>query len=49
MMYIVEIPSCGIIFLPSFTEIGTRVQAVLRICLRDFSVCNVGITDGTQL
>jgi hypothetical protein len=29
-MYTDEMPSCGFIFLPSFTKIATGIQAILR-------------------
>jgi hypothetical protein len=45
-MYAVEMPSCGMIYLPSFMKIGTGVQEILRVCLRNVRNCNVGITHG---
>jgi hypothetical protein len=45
-IYTVEVASCGMIYVPSFMEIGTVVQAILRFCLRNCRGCNVGITDG---
>jgi hypothetical protein len=48
-MYAVEIPSCGMIFLPIFMRIGKDVQAVLRFFPRNLSGCNVGITTGKEL
>jgi hypothetical protein len=38
--------SCGMIYVPSFMKISTGVQAILRICHRNFIGSNVGITDG---
>jgi hypothetical protein len=34
MKYAVEIASCGMIYLKRFMNIGTRVQAILRFCLK---------------
>jgi hypothetical protein len=48
-MYAVEIPSCGIIFLPNFMKIGTGVQAILRIFLSNLKDCNVDNTDSRDL
>jgi hypothetical protein len=36
----------GMIYLPSFMKLGTRVQAILRFCLRNTRGCDVGITGG---
>jgi hypothetical protein len=44
-MYAVEMASYGMIYLPSFMNIGTDVQAILRFCLKYLRGCNVGITD----
>jgi hypothetical protein len=30
-------------------KIGTGFQAILRFCLSNMNVCNVGITDGKEL
>jgi hypothetical protein len=49
MMYTVGMPSCGMIFSPSFMKIGTGVQAVLRFCLRNLKGCNVGISDVEEI
>jgi hypothetical protein len=49
MMYADEMPSCAMIFLPGFMNIGTDVQAISRLCLRNSRECNIGITDGTDL
>jgi hypothetical protein len=50
-MYAVEMASCGMIYtyLPSFMKIGTRIQVILRFCLRNLRGCNVGISDGRDL
>jgi hypothetical protein len=45
MKHIVEIVSCGIIHIPSFMKFGTGVQAILRFCISNLRVHNVGITD----
>jgi hypothetical protein len=49
MMHVVEMPSCGLIVLPSFIKIGADVKAVLRFCLNSLNFCNVGITDEKEL
>jgi hypothetical protein len=49
MTYAVGMASCGMIYVPSFMKIGTGVQAVLKLCLRNLRGCNVGITDGRDL
>jgi hypothetical protein len=46
MKYAVGMASCGIIYVPTLMGIGTGIQAILRICLRNLRGCNVGITDG---
>jgi hypothetical protein len=48
-MYVVEMASCGSIYLPSFMKIGSGVQAILRFCFRNLRCFNVGITDGRDL
>jgi hypothetical protein len=49
MIYTVEMPSCGMAFLPTFMKTGTGVHAILRFCLRNLNGCNVGITEGEEL
>jgi hypothetical protein len=49
MSYAVEMPSFVMIFLLSFTTIGTDIQAILRCCLSNLNGCNVGIIDGKEL
>jgi hypothetical protein len=49
MMYAFKMPSCDMIFLPSFMTIGTGVQAMLRFFLSNLNGCIVGITDGMEL
>jgi hypothetical protein len=44
-MCAVEFPSCGMVYIPSFVEIGRGVQ----FCLINLRGCNVGITDGRDL
>jgi hypothetical protein len=44
-----EMASCGIIHVPSEMKIGAAIQAILRYCLRNVRVCNIGITDGRDL
>jgi hypothetical protein len=48
-MYVVEMASCGMIYLPSFMKIGRGVQTILRVCLSDVRLCDVSITDGRDL
>jgi hypothetical protein len=49
MVYAVEMPSCRMIFLPSFTKIGTGVQATLQFCLRNLRGSNTGTAEGRNL
>jgi hypothetical protein len=49
MVYAIEMASYGMIYRPVFMKIGTDVQAILRFSLRNFSGCNVGTTEGTDL
>jgi hypothetical protein len=48
-MYAIEMPSCGMIFLQSFTKIGTGIQAILRFCFSNLNGYNIGIIDGKEL
>jgi hypothetical protein len=48
-MYAVEMGSSGMIYIRSFIMIGTGIQAILRFCLSNVNVCNVGITDQWDL
>jgi hypothetical protein len=41
----VEVGSGGMIHTRSIMKIGKGVEGILRFCLRDLKVCNVGITD----
>jgi hypothetical protein len=45
MEYALEMASCGMIYIPSFTKICTGVQAILGVCHSNLNGCNVGITD----
>jgi hypothetical protein len=38
--------SYGMTYIPSFMKIGTGVQAILRLFLRNLRGCNIGITEG---
>jgi hypothetical protein len=49
MKYTVEMASCGMMWIPSFTKIGRGIQAILRVCSRNLRSCNVGIIDGRDL
>jgi hypothetical protein len=46
MKYAIKMASCGILYIPSSLKIGTGVQAILRLCLRNLRGCNVDITNG---
>jgi hypothetical protein len=35
MMYVIEMPSCGMILLPSFVENSLGVQAILKFGFRN--------------
>jgi hypothetical protein len=35
-MYAIEISSGGMIYIPSFMQIGTGVQTIIRLCLLKF-------------
>jgi hypothetical protein len=45
-MYTIQMPSCGMIFLPSFMKIGTGIQAILMFCLSNLCGPNDGVTYG---
>jgi hypothetical protein len=45
-MYAADMPSCGMIFLPSFMKTGKDVERILKFRFRNLKGCNVGITDG---
>jgi hypothetical protein len=45
MMHVIEVASCGSIYLPSFMEIATGIQAILRFCLSSLNGCDVGVAD----
>jgi hypothetical protein len=49
MNYSVETALCGMIYIPSMMKTGATIQTILRYCLRNLSVCNVGITDEKDL
>jgi hypothetical protein len=49
MIFAVEMPSCGMIIVPSFMKIGTVIQAIVRFGLNNLKDCNVGITNGKDL
>lgn len=44
MKYVVQMASCGIIYLWSFKQIGRGIQAVLRFSHRHLRSCNIGIS-----
>jgi hypothetical protein len=49
MVHAVEMPSCGMIYIPSFMKTDAGVQAILGVCLRNLRGCNVGVIDGRNL
>jgi hypothetical protein len=49
MMSAIEMPSCGMKFLPSFMKSGTGIQAILRFCLSSLKGSSVGNTEGSDL
>jgi hypothetical protein len=49
MEYAVDMPSGGMMCIPSLMKIGAAVQAVLRFSLRNLRCCNVCITEGRDL
>jgi hypothetical protein len=49
MIYAVEMPSCGMIYVLSFMKIGTGVQAILKFCLGNLKSCSVVIIGGRNL
>jgi hypothetical protein len=49
MMYAVEIPSCGMMFLQSCLKIGEGVEGIFRFCLSSLKGCDAGISDGRDL
>jgi hypothetical protein len=40
---------CDMIYVPSLMKIDVYVQAILRLCLRNFRSSTVGISDGMGL
>jgi hypothetical protein len=48
-MCAIEMASGGMIYVPSFMEIYTGIQAILRLCLRNLRGCDVCIIDGRDL
>jgi hypothetical protein len=44
-----KITSRGMVSIPSFMKIGTGFQAIWRVFLKYFGICNVGIIDGNDL
>jgi hypothetical protein len=49
MVYTVEMPSSGMIILPSFMKTATGVERTLRLCLGNLKGYGVGITDNRDL
>jgi hypothetical protein len=47
--YAIEMASDGLIYVPSFMEMGTGVQAILRFCFSTLRGCDVGIADGRDV
>jgi hypothetical protein len=40
--------SGGMIYIPSLMKTSRGVHGILRFCLSNFKVCNVGITDAKE-
>jgi hypothetical protein len=49
MKYAVEMASYTMVYILSFMEIGTDVQAILKFGLRNLRYFSVGIIDGRDL
>jgi hypothetical protein len=50
VVYAVEIALVTmILYISSFMNNGTDVQAILKFCLRNLRGCNVGVTDGRDI
>jgi hypothetical protein len=49
MMLVIEMASCGVIYLQSFKKIGTGVEEIVKFCFSSLSGFNVGTTDGRDL
>jgi hypothetical protein len=51
MKYTVEMNLCGTIYsyIPSFMNIGTGVQAILRFSLKNLRGCNFAVTERMDL
>jgi hypothetical protein len=49
MKHAVEMALSGVIYIPSFMKIGTGVQAILRLDLRNLRGYRVDITNGRDL
>jgi hypothetical protein len=47
-MFLVEMSSCGMIFLPSFTKFGKDVEGMLRFDLGNLNGFNVDVTHTMQ-
>jgi hypothetical protein len=46
MTYAIEMPSCGMIYIPSFMKFCTHVERILRFYLSNLKRCYVGISVG---
>jgi hypothetical protein len=44
MKYVVEITSCGMTYIQSFTKTGTGIQEILSFCITNLKDCDAGIT-----
>jgi hypothetical protein len=49
MKYAIEMVSCDTVYIPSFMNIGTGFQAIVRFCLRNLNGCNVDIIEGRSM
>jgi hypothetical protein len=49
MKHVVEMASCGMMYVPNFMKIGRGVEGILRFCLNNFKGCNDSITHSRNL
>jgi hypothetical protein len=49
MLYATEMAYGGMICIPIFMKIVTRVQVILRLCVRNLRSCNFGTIEGSEL
>jgi hypothetical protein len=49
MMYVIEMPLCGMIFLPSFMKVDPDIGGIIMYCLSNLNGYNVGILNGKEI